>query len=119
MNVILGFGKTHFDDTKRVAQALADAIVGKNEDEIKAAIEAAIEERGTFKDTGWKRLSAHASFFSDYDRHFGCVIEGKESHYRDDHPMSPDGIAMMGVPFCITYQSDDIWGERVFVSTMQ
>ena len=45
------------------------------------------------------------------------VVEGTYSHYRTDHPLSPDGFASLKIPFCITILENSTYGKRVYVST--
>lgn len=117
MAIILGFGQSHIDKSKRIIEELAKRLKGKREEkEIEKILDDYIKELGTFKDKGWKYFNAHFSVYHDWSTHFGCVIEGTVSHYRDDHPFSPDGYASMDMPFCLTIQNDDVSGERQYIS---
>lgn len=117
MNVILGFGKAHFDKTRQVVNELADKISSK--DEIKQLAESFADEQGVYKADKYnfrlmKIMTTHT--WSCYDEHWGCVIEGIYSHYNNRHLLSPDGFAALDIKFCLTIQEDHVWGRRVFVS---
>jgi hypothetical protein len=117
MSIILGFGQHHVDESRRIVEQLAERVRGlKDRASVQREVDAFRDELGTFKHFGWHFISAWTSVFSDYDEHVGVVIEGRVSHYRDDHPMSPDGIAMFDTPFCLTMQDDPNMGARHYVS---
>ena len=119
MNIVLGFGQFHVDETKAHCARILEIVKCKDEKQIRRELQKFAFSLGTFKEKGWRVMyepSVHC--FSEWDEHFGCVVEGLHTHYSDDNPMSPDGYASWGIPFCITYINDDNRGERSYVSVL-
>ena len=114
MAVILGFGQSHIDKAKSVVNELAEHLPKENTKDF--AEEFALSQ-GTYdapknKFRIMRIRTVHT--WEDYDEHWGCVIEGIYSCYRNDHPLSPDGFACLDIKFCLTIQEDDVWGKRVY-----
>jgi hypothetical protein len=42
------------------------------------------------------------------------IISGHLSYTQRDHPLSPDGVAMLTIPFALLLLDDETYGERVF-----
>lgn len=112
---MLGFGKTHVDITRDFCARLIDAVKIANNPEKEAILLASAE--GTFKDKGWRKVQIrHFIKHVPYVDAVAFVIEGTYTHYRDDHPMSLDGLASFTMPWCITYFRDDVWDDRFYVT---
>ncbi len=113
--MIFGFGPAHEDDTRRLVNGLSTALSGADDPQREA--EKYALSLGTFKDEDWRIMGIRRVMkMSDYDER-GIVVIGVVSHYRDDHPMSPDGIAMMQHEFALTLiDSDDVWEPGSFVA---
>lgn len=119
MNILFGFGQYHVDLTKDLAKQIAIILKCRNEDTIKDQLNVLKKLTGTFKDKGWPYLRIKTIHcWKNYKEHFGCTVEFMHTHYRDDHPMSPDGYASFSIDVSITYQNDDSWGERIYISEM-
>lgn len=122
MNIVFGFGQQHLSITRAFCDRLAQEVPAQDESpKAEARVRAKAEElalqEGTFKKVGWrvariKRVSTNAV----YPGATACVVEGTYSHFRDDHPMSPDGVACFDVPWCVVVLNDETWGRRVYVS---
>jgi hypothetical protein len=121
VNILLGFGKAHFDLTKSKARELVDAVkMCKDEQTVKEYAEKYAESLGTYKTDKYEWAIfkiREVAVFSGYSQQHGIMIEGVHSHYRGDHPLSSDGFAMLDVHFAMVYINDDIWGERIYIST--
>lgn len=120
--MIFGFGQHHIDLTREFCGALADELfTAASQEEAARIAQRHAAAVGTFKDKG--RTSAdirsvvfHQPYPSVDPSALLCVVEGCYSHYRDDHPFSPDGHAMMQVTWCVTIFNDEIWNQRTFIS---
>ncbi len=125
----LGFGPYHTEETRRLANgiaALIDIPELRNEASLRAAIDGYVKEVGNFKSEKWghknwsilnfKYLYLTNRYSSMPDEHFGCVVRGAVTHYNENHPFSPDGLAAMTQEFCITYEDDRNFGKQVFIS---
>lgn len=120
MNILLGFGKAHLDKARFAVAELANCFgCEENKKNAKAisdefALSEGFYETSNNEFRNMRILTTH--IWSDYDKHWACVIEGIYSCYRDDHPMSPDGFACLDIRFCLTIKDDDVWGRREFIS---
>ena len=120
--MIIGFGQHHTDITRRFCGALAEELLAaSSQDEAQQIANRHATAAGTFKDKGWKvasvrRVVFHQPYPSVDPSALVCVVEGTYSHYRDDHPLSPDGIAMLEMTWCVTVCNDEIWNQRTFIS---
>ena len=115
MNIIFGFGEHHRQITIAFCNRMADAVL--ESDNPKDAAEKLAKDAGTWKYKGWKIVSLkRVEMLEIYEGAKIIVVEGSYSHIRDDHPMSPDGIACLDIPWCVTVCNDETWGKRVYVS---
>ena len=115
MNIIFGFGEHHRQITVAFCHGVAQAVM--EAEDPKEAASALASEAGTWKDKGWRVVSLkRVETINPYEGAQIIIVEGSYSHYRDDHPMSPDGIASMDIPWCVTVCRDETWGDRVYVS---
>ena len=118
MNVILGFGPAHTERTKAIVRALDERTADlASEEEVRTAVKAYQNELGTFEGREhWRVLDVHPHFLPLWGEHYIVVIEGTVNHYRNDHPLSPDGYAMLGERFCITQIDDGHSDKRTYLS---
>jgi len=122
MNIVLGFGPYHVDVSKTFLNKLGDTILTKYEEDLTfdavAYIKDEIKQLGTWGDKKWPIVyDMGIQVSSKYETEKTVVFEGTYSHYRNDHPLSPDGIACWTLPFCLVVRRDEgIWGNRSYVS---
>ena len=119
MNVIIGFGDSHFEQTKKDLQMLIETIANELEalsleqisfDCVRRWIDEYKEKLGLF-DNKYSYLFCLASVFNSYC--LGAVIlYGNFKHYKKDSPFSPDGWAMMEIPFAVTFYISEWSGKR-------
>lgn len=114
MNIVIGFGQTHVEETKSFANEIGKRLLQQDGDPEEVAKEMAAE-LGTFKDKGWPLAHIRSVDVTENWRPV-IVVEGTRSHFRDDHPVSPDGYASWNHTFCVVVMIDDIWGPRYYVS---
>lgn len=114
--MILGFGKHHEDLTKEALVGLGRDLLTTSPEDLKARAKAWVKDQGTWGEKKWSVADIQRVLpLSDYDPR-GVVVFGAYNHYRDDHPMAPDGFAMLSLKFCLTVRCDDIWGNSIYVS---
>lgn len=117
MEIVFGFGPDHERATRVLAGRLANEVLRQRDEPAELVAKRFMDALGTYKDKGWSMGSIR--FVTDAERYADSriiTIEGQHSHYRDDHPMSPDGYACMTFPFCITICDDDIWHPRIYIA---
>lgn len=125
MNLILGFGPNHTEKGRKIADAVSDSIVDilkKNEissyNDIKPFFNEIAQSHGKY---------IYSKSNKEYDIVYFCfpsiesstwkniIVEFHVSHYRDDHPLSPDGFACLTQKFVFSasYRAksdfDDEW----------
>lgn len=122
---ILGFGAHHVERSRAQLRELLDAIAGAVASTGLGCVCEVAEVFAMSQGKTELRSGYLASNFSIRDVNCLCnygayvvVVEGLSSHYRLDHPLSPDGCASWSLPFCVTYATDDVWGERKYLSLM-
>lgn len=124
MRVIFGFGQHHADLTSDKLNAISDTLrkfieSRKNHDDyrlsdIKNILDTLVGQEELFNNK-WNPLFFQ-TIFGDTTM---WSVAGRHSHYRDDHPASPDGFASLSIPFCITVRdlryshSDVLFGDEV------
>jgi hypothetical protein len=114
MNILIGFGQHHVDKTELFARKIASAALdGADEKEI----EKIFLSEGVF-DGQYRNARLRRFHRGDDAGATITVVYGTYSHYRKDHPLSPDGWAMWDIPFCTVSIKDDIWGDRIFVMAL-
>jgi hypothetical protein len=116
MSIILGFGQYHYDLTRQWAHDLMEKVRQADDPEAVAEAESkkTVDLNGAPQRVAWIH-QVHVNTRSS-DGYRSIVIDGKYCHYRDDHPLSPDGVAMLQIPFCVTGFFGDTWGDRTFVA---
>jgi hypothetical protein len=102
---------------KKMSEKCEEEKCEEEKSTLKIIVKSVAEEEGFFE----KPTHVHANIRQVLIPHYDnwakeCIVEGTYSHYRTDHPMSPDGWAMMNIPFCLSVFYDDIWGARFFIS---
>ena len=117
MEVMFGFGPYHEDQTRALVARLADDILSRPNELPEIVAKRFMADLGTYKDKGWN--FGRIRWVTCDQRHESAriiMVEGQHSHYRDDHPMSPDGYASATFPFCLTICMDDIWHPRFYIA---
>ena len=117
MNIILGFGKTHYDKAKQLVNEMASKI--NSSLDVQKTTGDYAEKCGVYKTKKYEFKNMNirtVHSWSNYKAHWGCTVEGCCSFFRDDHPLSPDGFACLDIHFCLTIQEDDIWGRREYIA---
>ena len=120
--VIFGFGQHHVDLTRGWASTLGqDLKEASSKDSFRETVENHVKFAGSTVIPS--RTVGHAfiremQYFSYSEEYAVMVVEGTWTHVVFDHPTSPDGIASMSLPFCITVckTPEDVWGTRVHIS---
>ena len=120
MNLLLGFGKAHFEKARLAVQELA-LLIKEKEPVVNLTVitEEWMQSLGVYKFNGHEYNIGYIRDtykWSKWSEHHGYVIEGTYSCYRDDHPMSSDGFACLQVHFCLTIQDDDVWERREYIA---
>lgn len=126
MGFMVGFGDHHVDKTIAFARSLGSLALSCEYDKIGEAVQAAVAELAPHHRNGkdWRSaMLRHFGVDGWRDRGDGLgdrrtvTIEACYSHYRNDHPFSPDGFAMWQIPFVVVAMRDNAWPDRVYVST--
>jgi len=113
--VVLGFGEHHKEITQQWAQEIAQSVYGLDTyEDARLAVAKVVKRAGSFKDTGYGIVDAFVSLWSDYEGHCVIVVDGKVNHYRDDCGFSPDGFAMLQIPYCVTYLRNDCIDQETY-----
>lgn len=118
MSVMLGFGLTHINETKSLLYKIARTVEPKCD--MKLVVRNAILLAGTYDMAGEKsnRLVMYCPTITDDTYGFVAVLEGFHYHFKSDYPLSPDGYAMVSLPFCVTVLQDVGLGRREYISVL-
>lgn len=114
--MILGFGKHHEGLTEEALMGLGRELLATSTEDLEDRVKVWAKEQGTWGGKKWSVVDIQrVLLLRDYEPR-GVVVFGVYNHYRDDHPVSPDGLAMLSLKFCLTVRCDDIWGDSLYVS---
>lgn len=121
MDIIFGYGEYHVNLTKQYINEIVRIIEehSNNPDKLKNELELYRNYKGKFKEKDWYIIDYFViNSFKKYpsEDDYSYVIESGVNHYRDDHPLSPDGYSCLTHKFCITYLNDSTYGKRVYLS---
>ena len=115
MTLILGFGEAHKAKTRSFVDKVADALVQGCD--IKEVCKEAVSEEGKFtckgKDYDIVKFRT-ANILVDDEYGFSAIIEGTYDHFRNDHPLAPDGVALLQMSFAVYVAESESWGRRVY-----
>ena len=122
MDMIVGFPRKQ-ELMSAVISRLKDVLTNTTQEYAKRDLEECVEAFNNEEDGDDIILSIHHEHFhweenvsgGDRQPDVRRVIDGVILYTVRDHPMSPDGVAMVELKFCIVYLNDDIYGERFFV----
>lgn len=129
MNIILGFGPHHVDVTRDFARRLGHAVLGCDRDAIKETAEAfcaSVPDHVGKAGRRWSVARVRILCVDGYDA-FPCgdsvvaesravTVEVRYCHFRNDHPMSPDGFAMWEHLVAVVAMRCGVYPARVYTS---
>ncbi len=96
--IVFGFGPYHDKLTEKHLQLLGEHLALAPKGKEDRAYQKVREEIGRFKDSDYYHLSGYARRIDS----LWTICTGSYTHYRDDHPMSPDGWVCLSHHYCVS-----------------
>lgn len=119
MNIIFGFGQAHEDKGNAIAEKIATKLISeidtilscendyKAAQSVRAILESNDNPKFKFKDSEYNTFFVHFPSVQGEKGNYLISAGFDVSHYRDDHPMSPDGFACMTQKFFVVVDAHE------------